>query len=130
MSGIRVLAHFNDLRAFNGGGNQGFAVQRFLRFLNQLHSRVRRRMFGRKDRAAILIRQGRRFKRADLLRALDDFALIHADSRAENRHIHHRIRATERFHRLAGYLADGFAGNQRLRAVLTRDDFGNAHHVA
>ena len=95
MSGIRVLAHFNNFRALDGGGDQGLAVQRVLRLLDQFDARVRRRVLRREDRAAILIRQGGRFKRADLLRALDDLALIHADGRAENRHVHHRVRAAE-----------------------------------
>ena len=130
MSGIRVLAHFNDFRALDGGGDQGLAVQRILRLLDQFDARVRRRVLRREDRAAILIRQGGCFKRSDLLRALDDLALIHANGRAENRHIHHRVRAAERLHRLAGDLTDGFAGNQRLRAVLAGDDLGDAHHIA
>ena len=57
MSGIRVLAHFNDFRALDGGGDQGLAVQRILRLLDQFDARVRRRVLRREDRAAMLIRQ-------------------------------------------------------------------------
>lgn len=60
----------------------------------------------------------------------DDFFLVKANQRAENRHIHHHIGRTERRHRLAGDLPDRFAGNQRLAVLLTRHLFGNAHHEA
>lgn len=60
----------------------------------------------------------------------DNFFLVKANQRAEDRHIHHHIGRTERRHRLTGDLPDRFAGNQRLAVLLTRHLFGNAHHEA
>ena len=87
-------------------------------------------MAGREDGAAVLIGQAGGLHGADFLGNVDDLALVEADQRAENGHVHHHIRGAQGRHGLGRHLADGFAGDQRLRLLDVRHALGNAHHVA
>ena len=85
-------------------------------------------MARRKHGAAVLVGQAAGFISADLFGNVNDLYLIIANQRTEHRHTGHRVRTAQRVQRLAGHLAQAFAGNQRLGALLLGDLGRNAHH--
>jgi hypothetical protein len=85
---------------------------------------------GGEYRAAILVGKDGCFKRVYLTRDLDDVLFIVADEGAENGYIGHYIRNHECLHGLARYLADAFAGNERVTPIGFCHLHGKAHHKA
>lgn len=59
--------------------------------------------FRRENRAAVFVRQNGRFVRTDLSGDIDDFGLIHAYERTDERHVRHVVDDVHALQRLAGY---------------------------
>ena len=59
----------------------------------------------------------------------DSLQLVQADEGPKHRHIHHLIGGGQRFHGLAGHLAQALPGDQRLAAITPGHSLRDAHHV-
>ena len=87
-------------------------------------------MLGRKDGAAVLIRENGGIQRPDTAGDGNDLLLIHADERMEDWHMDDRAGHGHGVHGLGRDLTEIFAGDKALRAVVAADGLCNAHHKA
>ena len=121
-------AFSEDLRAFDGGGDEPFYVHALLGAFHGFEGGMDDGRFGQEHRAAVLVGADGDVESARVLGDRGDLVLVQTHQRTEYGQGRGRARAGHALNRLRSHLSQALAGDERAALVLFREAAGYPHH--